>query len=349
MSQLTIAIPTFNRNEKLVENLSKLLPQISTQKIIIIDNHSDILVSISLEKLITAYNHIDVKVYRNKTNIGICANFLRCFEYCETEWMWLLSDDDSVCPDAIEILERDTSVYTDYHFFNYASSMVEKGVSYAEIFPENFPNSTPLQIKNTLSYREKSFTTEGLNDLIHKFDSFVNLLFVSSGVYNLSKVLPHLRIGYIYAYSLAPHLATVFASLGNSGKVLLSKDKLVFFHPPDYKDTWSRLTFSHGMPLLMEVPLDMDDESYHILFHKITYWFMNDKELFHEVNVTFNNSERKKRWMFIQLVSRTMFKKRNFKQWIKIMYFIFILFYPKFNSYYHKNNNFNSKDSLARL
>ncbi len=347
-SSITIAIPTYNRNEKLVANLQRLLPQLSTQKVVIVDNLSDILVRDTLQSLIATFSHIDIKVYNNKTNVGIAANFLRCFEYCETEWMWLLSDDDPVCENAIEIIERDTHKYCDYHFFNYMSSMVERDVKYAEVFPEGFPNSTPAQIANNLNYRKESFTTTGVKELIRDFDSFVNFIFVSSGVYNIPKLLPHLRIGYMYAYSLAPHMALVMASIGDSGKVFFSNQKLVNFEPPNSNDTWSRLTFSQVITLLMEVPMNLDNESFDILFSKITHWFMTDDQLFYELTITYQQSNRVKQWIFIQLIARTIFKKRNFKQKLRLVYRIIKLFFPSHFRSYNKIPEI-VKEPLVRL
>jgi glycosyltransferase involved in cell wall biosynthesis len=349
MSSLTIAIPTYNRNEKLLINLKKILPQITTQKIIIVDNCSDIALEESLGKIIKQYKNISIKVYRNKTNIGIAANFLRCFEYCETEWMWLLSDDDTVCDNAVEIIERDTRNYFDYTFLNYLSSMVESGITYAEVFPIGFPFSSENQLKTHVNYRKENFSTTGVKELIDGIDSFVNFIFVSSGVYNIRKVLPHLRIGYIYAYSLAPHLATVFASVGKEGKVLFSVDKLVWFEPPSSKDTWARLTFSQVITLLLEVPLDLDDKAFEILFHKINHWFMTDDELFHEVNITYKDSNRMKQWLYVQLISRTMFKKRTWKQRVKIALNIIKLFRPKYNTSYKDDIILYGKPPLQRI
>lgn len=349
MSNITIAIPTYDRNEKLIVNLNNLLPQITTQKIIIVDNCSTIPVKNSLNELIIKYSNISIKIYSNKTNIGIAANFLRCFEYCETEWMWLLSDDDLVCDNAIEILERDVLRYYDYTFFNYLSSMVERGIPYAEVFPPNFPFSTDEQINSTPKYRLESFSTIGLKDLINKIDSFVNFIFVSSGVYNITKTLPNLRYGYIYSYALAPHLATVFASIGTTGKVLFSTDKLVWFNPPNAKDTWARLTFSQVITLLLEIPLDLDDKTFDVLFHKLTHWFMTDDELFQEVNATYKDSIRMKQWLYIQLISRTMLKKRTWKQRLRIVINIIKLFNPKYNTLHERTTVTEVKPPLQRI
>jgi glycosyltransferase involved in cell wall biosynthesis len=304
MTSFTIAIPTYNRNEKLLSNLNKLLPYVKNEKIIIIDNASDYPVEDTLKETLQQYDNIDVKVYRNKTNIGICANFLRCFEYCETDWLWLLSDDDPPYPNAIEIIGRDIESYPEYTFFNYASSMVQKGVPFA------------------LAERSQTFHTKGLKDFVLKLDSFVNVIFVSSGVYNLKKVLPNLRIGYMYSYSLVPHLATVLYSIGNNEKALFSVDVLVDFDPPKAQDTWSRLTFVQVVNLLLEVPLQLDDETFQVLFEKVNKWHLKDHEILDKVSETYSYSNFKKRFVFVQIMARTVLMKRSFKQKLKVLYYL---------------------------
>ncbi|MBV1680226.1 glycosyltransferase [Bacteroides stercoris] len=95
---LTIAIPTYNRIEQIQKQVRLLLPQlVSEVKLVVYDNHSNIQVSdlfteLELEKFL---------IIRNRVNIGGDANIARCFENCETKWLWTLSDDDWVQKDAI--------------------------------------------------------------------------------------------------------------------------------------------------------------------------------------------------------------------------------------------------------
>jgi len=301
---LTIAIPTYNRNNKLFENLEKVLPLVENEKIVIVDNCSDIPVEETLRPLLKQFPGIDIKIFRNKTNVGLLANFLRCFEYCETEWMWLLSDDDTPYTNCLQIIRRDIKAHADYVFINYASSMVEKDVPYA------------------LCVRDKSFSTTGVVEFIRKMDSFVNVIFISSGVYNIKKVLPGLKIGYTYSFSLAPHIATVMASLGDTEKALFSADKLVNFIPPAAKDTWSQLTFCQGVNLIMEIPIEVDDLTYITLFEKVNAWYLSDAQIYSQVATTYTYSVKKRQNIFIQLISRAFLKKRSLREKLKIVYYI---------------------------
>ena len=57
--KLTIAIPTYNRNEILKANLGKLLPQVTKEcRVIIFDNCSDVPVKDSIQNLLEVYSHI---------------------------------------------------------------------------------------------------------------------------------------------------------------------------------------------------------------------------------------------------------------------------------------------------
>ena len=81
--KLTIAIPTYNRNEILYKNFEKLLSQITDEcRVIIFDNCSDVPVNDTIAELVEVNSHIEISVVRNRYNIGMTANILKCFEIC---------------------------------------------------------------------------------------------------------------------------------------------------------------------------------------------------------------------------------------------------------------------------
>jgi glycosyltransferase involved in cell wall biosynthesis len=113
--KLSITIPTYNRNEVLKENLEYLLPQLNANcELIILDNCSDIPVSETLSPLLANYENLNIRVIRNKLNIGICANILRCFEVCNGEWVWILGDFHPVFSNSVEIITRDLDLKEDF-------------------------------------------------------------------------------------------------------------------------------------------------------------------------------------------------------------------------------------------
>ncbi|GHT88030.1 glycosyl transferase [Spirochaetia bacterium] len=104
---LTICIPTYNRPEKIRKTIINLsvMKNIDHVKILIIDNCSPV-------PVLEIYNKLDVKltglkIMRNPINIGIAANIMRSIEYAETDWVWLLSDDDIALKNSLEIIIED--------------------------------------------------------------------------------------------------------------------------------------------------------------------------------------------------------------------------------------------------
>lgn len=96
---LTIAIPTYNRPDKIVSQVKSISSQIEEDvELLIIDNASDVPVD-SLLKGVCGNN---IRVVRNAFNIGADANIAKCFELCKTEWLWTLSDDDELSDNAVE-------------------------------------------------------------------------------------------------------------------------------------------------------------------------------------------------------------------------------------------------------
>lgn len=227
---LTIAIPTYNRNAILLENLRHLAPQMTPAcRLLILDNSSDIPVGETLQPLWLQYPHLRYQVIRHPVNIGGNANMLRCFELCDTSWLWILGDDDLPKPEAIATIFRHIRIYPDCLFFN--------------ILPGGQARRNPI-------------LTVGLADFIRRLDSFSGILFLSADIYRVADVKKNLKIGYTYAYSTAPHLATLLMSLGDHGKCCLSGESIVDQGPPrPSADQWPLVYNLLGIMTLLDLPL----------------------------------------------------------------------------------------------
>lgn len=100
---LTIAIPTYNHHELLLRQLKQLLSQKTSQtcfELLVFDNYSNP----SVESYLNAEGLIvkDFKLVRHSENIGAERNILKCFKECQTDWLWVLSDNDLVHENAVE-------------------------------------------------------------------------------------------------------------------------------------------------------------------------------------------------------------------------------------------------------
>lgn len=219
LSHLTIVIPTYNRQEELFRTLSVLLPQVKKHNvsIVVIDNASEV----NIERKI--YESADfsryVKVVRNKINIGMSANLCRCFELCETKWMWMLSDDD---------LPHDNAVATIINTLK----AVGNNTTYVNFSSSNYKH---------VQMRDYS----GIEQFADAVDSRYlasNLLFISSGVYNVERCILYISTGYEKCNTLAPHLAILFSTLSTeNSRCVFSTEIIVDYVLPAGGIQWSML------------------------------------------------------------------------------------------------------------
>jgi glycosyltransferase involved in cell wall biosynthesis len=230
--KLTIAIPTYNRNEILKANLAKLLPQVTEEcRVIIFDNCSDVPVKDTIKDLEEVYSHIDINVVRNRYNIGMTGNILKCFEVCPDPWLWVLGDDDEVTDGAVARILSDIGRHRELHFITYAWD------------EDSFK-------------REQEVITTGIDQFIETFETFGAVLFVSTSVYNMNKVVGSMSFAHFFQTSYAPHLVMLFMSLGDEGKCAYSRDQIVANKAEDTTSylKWDQI-FIYQITMLLRLPL----------------------------------------------------------------------------------------------
>lgn len=229
---LTIAIPTYNRELQLVNTLRSVLAQKvpSCVQVLIIDNCSKVPVN---EILNNAFGLIPISfnIIRNKTNIGLAANILRCFELAEGEWMWLLGDDDPPYEDAISVV------------IDSIQSASESDI----LIKYNSTNGGQVYSEETIC---------GLKELCRRFINtgfYSNFLFISTSVFRVSSVMPYLATGYHFAYSVAPHVALVIRAIIPGGTIRLIPREIVLHGVADLSDQWSSVRVSNGFTALVDI------------------------------------------------------------------------------------------------
>ena len=207
---ITVAIPTYNRLDKLKKQIERLLPQLSKNDvIIIIDNASS---AYSFDELQYFKKDKRILVYRNKNNIGANANILRCFEKVDTEWMWLLSDDDIIFDNSLNIIKEEINK-NKVDFINFSSEL--------------------------LSIPREDIVCQTLNEYFDVINSGIsNHLLMSNNVYRISSFLPYLSFSYWGVYVNAPHLVPVFVALQNGSEILLSSRSIVHWEHNSSDDSW---------------------------------------------------------------------------------------------------------------
>tara|TARA_B100000780_G_scaffold278040_1_gene250314 strand:+ start:2953 stop:3954 length:1002 start_codon:yes stop_codon:yes gene_type:complete len=230
--KLTIAIPTYNRNEILKANLEKLLPQVTDEcNVVIFDNCSDTPVKEVIEELVNTYPDINISIVRNRYNIGMTANILKCFEQCSDTWLWILGDDDEVVDGAVAKILIDIDRQRELHFITYAWD------------EDSFK-------------RDQDIITTGIDEFIETFETFGAILFLSTSVYNMSKVKSSMAFANFFQTSYAPHLVMLFMSLGDEGKCSYSSEQIVINGAEDTPEhlRWDMI-FVYQLTLLLRLPL----------------------------------------------------------------------------------------------
>jgi glycosyltransferase involved in cell wall biosynthesis len=219
---LTIAIPTYKRPTQLAALLDALAHQPDQRcEVIVLDNGNDPRI-----KDIVADNEILRAGYRpNIANVGLAGNVLRCFETGNGPLLWILGDDDEILPDAIQQILEVCDPQTDISQWNCSTFFV----------------------------REQSFETEGIQQLLDRLDSFPNLNFISSNVYNRNRILPFISHGYQMAISICPHTAVTLAAAVNGARISFRSERICERPKPAPGEAWSWVQLAESMPLLCEM------------------------------------------------------------------------------------------------
>ena len=214
---LTIAIPTYNRPEQLRSTLEIVLPQIEKEnrvRLLILDNHS----AISAIQVLTDMGVSEseqVRVIRHPYNLGGLANSMRCFELCETEWLWVLADDDKVSVDAVETIMADFPGPHVWAFYNFPSRGISKPIPYGRL---------------------EGKTIKGLFDASgHCACPFA---FLSANVYRMSVIRKCISKGYSCMSSHIPHVAMALAAIEDGGGWLLSEKTICDHQAPSNEQMW---------------------------------------------------------------------------------------------------------------
>jgi glycosyltransferase involved in cell wall biosynthesis len=230
---LTIAIPTYNRPEQLRHTLGIILPQLVAEKrvrLLICDNHSEIPAQQIFEALNVEIESERVQIIQNKVNIGANANIMRCFEMCETTWLWVLGDDDFPSEKAIATILND--ITKDFCYSFYTVPFIQKPI---------FSSDEGNQLIGT-----------GFEALLKRFGNDLELIaFLSAAVFKMSVIRPYLINGYLVANTGTPHLMMMFKAVMEGHSWMISRDVIADYNPPPPGKGWGFMSIAFAVPCLL--------------------------------------------------------------------------------------------------
>ena len=134
LKKLSIAIPIYNGAEKVKMLLKSIYSNHVSETlfdVVISDNAS----SDNLSDDLKAYQHKEnFHYFRNSTNIGPDKNFLKCVEVSNSEYVWIIGDDDYLYPNAISEVLKFLNENYEAVVVNY--SLIRENVKVERIIPE---------------------------------------------------------------------------------------------------------------------------------------------------------------------------------------------------------------------
>lgn len=196
LNDLSIIIPTFNRYDRLIKILDYLnkSPGIEeVNRIVVLDNATpgknflDIPVDIR--------NRKNLEYIKNQNNLGLSGNLIKCFESCQTKWMWILGDDDVPNLKTLKNLKD-----YNYDYINFSSHIFQ---------------------------RQRNLKGKGLSSFVSNLDNYSNCLFISASIYKVSKFRKHLQYGINNAKSLAPHIPILLRGMKDGSTYAFLSEKLI--------------------------------------------------------------------------------------------------------------------------
>lgn len=224
---LTIAIPTYNRPEELTRTLEVIIPQVIAREDVFLNIYDN-----CGEKALPAFqdprlvNHPRVNLVRNRHNVGI-GNITKCFYHCETQWLWVLADDDLPQDDAVETIFSKVDPDLAYISFRIPTAKILTGLS-------------------------QDLRGKGLADFFKQFNSrYLEMMCLSSSVYNLQQVWEFFAVAYQHMTSAAPHTLMAMLAIEKGADWLCSPACIADYKYPDEAEHWNRVIVFMGLPSII--------------------------------------------------------------------------------------------------
>jgi len=257
VKKLTIYIPSYNRSDSLLKQLNTIsnFKDKAKLNVVVNDNCStDITGYKEVEKYCLENNFI---YNRNETNIGADANIFNGFlNSFESEYIWILSDDDLLKYDAVSTIVNILNA-NDLDILFLTHSKIEKLEKHNWAQRDFFENN----IK----------TSDGAG-------------LISNVIYKSSFIKDSIPVGFQNIYTCFCHLSVLIHSLQNRDAKIANIGSYNFFIPETNLPPASNATYSKsyfGFVLLGELfekKIKKDFIDRYSTFWTLRYWYIKDKD-----------------------------------------------------------------------
>jgi len=219
---------------------------------------------------------------------------------CNTDWVWILGDDDSILEDCFETITE------------CIASKPAENTCFV-----NF-STTAMQLRDT------DIHATGISEFMSSMDSFPNTLFISSCLFNVKLISPYISFAYNYSYSLAPYLVCVLVALdkNNYGASFLKRKIVDFESVTDKAQKWSYFNLFLGLPSMFEVCGNVEAKVMRSFTSKIIQNVLLDKTLFVYILLYYHKSPFLRKYIYNQIVMRNIFyhPQRGLWLYLKVIF-----------------------------
>lgn len=223
LSSLAILIPTWDRPSEVCERLSEIALQFGEQQTVHVQVNPG---SQGLADIHLPVGMASLTASENQANIGFVANILNAVMHVQSEWVWILGDDDSLQSDCSAIL----------------AETITQATADTIAIVHNQWNRRPL-----VQHR-----CDDCSQLLSQ-TIFGDILFVSGTVWRRSYFLSQLELFTVLAFSCASQIALLLDGLERGqGHVLIFNRPLINYQPVH---RWSRLQFVQRVVTLLDLDL----------------------------------------------------------------------------------------------
>jgi hypothetical protein len=212
---LTIVIPTYNREERLIKELKSIFlqPEYKNIEIVILDNHSNYNITHSLVQNFSPEELLNIELVINPFNIGGEGNLSNSFKFCKTKYMWLLGDDDETLNDSIKTILLGIENNKDIAVFKYS---INNFILEEDKFITN--------ISEFINYYKNGIHTSG------------TMIFVSNNIFNMELLEPFIQNAFT-PFNLFMLIITILFT--NTIKIKYCPQSIVNYIPPNPGSEWN--------------------------------------------------------------------------------------------------------------
>ncbi len=237
---LTVVIPTYNRKQQLLETLRsfEIQREFDRYKIIISNNCSNYDVGEWVTQNFSKEFIDIINIYNRKYNIGGDLNIASTHQLCQSKWMWLMSDDDIVMPDSLQIVLNDIHEMSEIALIKYSIA--------------GFP---PLQDKlcNTFNEVLEAFIAPNVQAGYGQF------VFMSNNVINIERVNAYIGEASFYANtSITQLIPSIFAIKKDNSAWRISSKRITNYN--DGRSTYANFYIKINFVNIQLIDIDFSED-----------------------------------------------------------------------------------------